>query len=517
MATLSIPPPSALNLDRRCLFRHITRYLSATYLSRLLLSVRGFINARWLGPELYGFWGGVVLLTSFGHHLHAGAQDAAAKEIPSQRSRNRADLAYRTTQLAWTFFSGMLLLMAAGIWLFAWTLPAQTPPLIRWGWWVAGGVLLLEVLLAFEEIVTQAEERFTHLSRGLLITSVASLLLACWLVVSYRLAGVYIASLAAPALGLFYLRRHAGYAWRPLWDLAQLRRLLKRGAPILLMTLVFETLWWVDRLLVLGFLGVKALGYYGLGVMLMRFCFLFPQVVAGVFEPRLYYDYAQSRDVAHVREHLWLQLTTLAFVLPLGLAVLDWVLPLVIRHWLPDYLPGLSAIRLLLWGSFSMGLAHCTRSFIVALGLQKRVLKFYGLAVAVNLGVSGWLIFAGWGLVGVAAGTFAAYAVCAAGLIGFSLRQLRWSFKTIAASVVRLYAPMGAMGLFLFLIPDGAAWLHHGFSPGWMFTFKGGGILAYGICVLAFLARSGRMRDLLGAEVAPVAAPGFAVSVESSR
>ena len=470
-------------LNSRAVLRHTTGYLAAISLSGALGAVRGFLNARWLGPELYGFWSSLAFFMSFGAHLHFGVREAVTKEIPMCRGQGRNDEARIRTQVAFTFFAAMLLAASAAFWLFAWQLPAQTSALQRIGWWVAGVVLPLEILSVFEQTVTRAEERFQHLRAALVLPTGISLLLTCWLVFSYGLAGFYVVAVLTPALALWCLRRHAEYSWHPRWSWVRLRSMLAVGWPVLAMTLVFESLRWIDRGLILGCIGLQSFGYYGLGLMLMRLCFIVPDVVASVMEPRLHFDYAAHRQAAGVREHVWFPLAALAWVMPFGLALLDLALPAVIQRWLPDYLPGLAAIRILVWSSVFMGLAYSTKSCLVALGEQRRALPIYGLAIAVNLAVSLGLLRRGWGLVGIAVGAAAAQVICSAGLVLFVFRRLGWSWRQTAAKAVSLYAPIAVLCGLTTALP---AWVQQGASHGagrlwtaapWL------GVGAYGVAI----------------------------------
>ena len=219
--------------------------------------------------------------------------------------------------------------------------------------------------------------------------------------------------------------------------------MLKAGWPIVSMTLVFEALWWVDRLVVLKLFGITHFGYYGFASMVAQLCFLFPAISASVIEPRIYFDYARSGQRSQIKEHLWFLLRTQAVVLPLFLAGIDLLTPPFIHRFLPAYAAGIPAMRILIWGNFFMGLTICTKSFIVAVEKQRQVLPFYFAAIGVNLVASVFLGVNGWGLTGVALGTATAYCLCCAGLLFFSFRQLEWSFKRVLAHLGGAHDPLG--------------------------------------------------------------------------
>ncbi len=433
---------SSPSLNRQTVILHTAHYAGATYGSRALAAIRSFINARWLGPELYGFCGTLAFINSFAYHLHAGVQDMLVKEIPTQRSHGRQDQAARLTQIGWTFLLGMLLIASAGLGLRGWLSSSSTPAVFRWGWWIAALALPLEVLSTFERAIARAEERFVDISRALWASTLASVGLTAWLVIRYGVVGFYAVAILTPVCTLWLLHRHASYRWRPTWSWPELRPLLRAGWPAVAMTMVFDVIGWIDRGLVLSFLGVSAFGYYALATMLMQCGFVLPEVFASVVEPRLYAHYASAGRLDHVREHVWFPLHTLAWLMPLGVGVVNWVLPPLVRRWLPAYTPGLGAMRVLIWGSCFMGLIVCTKSLIITLGLQRRVLWFYGIAIAVHLATGLTCALRGWGLVGIAGATVLAYAVCCTQLLYFAARCFGYSGPAALLHTAGLYVPI---------------------------------------------------------------------------
>jgi len=432
---------AVVGLDRKAVLRHTAHYAGATYVSQALTAVRSFINARWLGPELYGFWGSISFILSFGYHLHGGVQAILAKEIPTERSQGRLDQAARASQLGLSWFGMMLLLAMIALWVVAWRLPPGTPALVRAGWMMAGVILPLEVIREYERVIARAEQRFGDVSLGLFVEVLVSLTLTAWLVTHYRLAGLLIVATITPVVGMWILHRHAAFRWRFVWSWRELWPMMRAGWPILAMTLVFEAMGWIDRVLVLSFVGVTGFGLYALAAVLAQCCFVFPQVMSSVIEPLVYFDYARHKQPKHMREHVWFPLRTLAYLMPMGLVIADLVLPWAIRHWLPAYIPSIAVMRVLIWGSVFMGLAFSTKALIVALGEQQRVLIFYVIAIVTNLLVGWTLAHYGWGLIGIAFGTVIAYVVCCTELLVFALRRLGWSGRQIATRIILLYVP----------------------------------------------------------------------------
>lgn len=439
------------------MWRQAIPYAAATYLARAICAVRSVINARVLGPEWYGLWASISFFLTFGYYLHGGAQDIALKVIPMLRSQGHEAQAARVAQQTRSFFGLMLGFAVIGLWVHAWRLPVGTPVAVRAGWGMAAFVLVFEIGFFLEQMFARAQERFAAISQSLLVSSVLSVALTAWLVTRHGFIGLLMVSVFTPVLGLIWLARK-GYAWRFVWSWPEIGIMLRAGWPILSMTVVFESLSWIDRAIVLAAFGSVSYGHYALAAMLVQLCFIFPQVMAMVVEPKLYARFALMPEAMAVREHLWVPLRTLAWLMPVGLSALDWLLPMVVRRWLPAYTPALGAMRVLIWASVFMGLAICTKSFIVALHQQRQVLPYYGMAILVNGLISGALAASGHGLIGVAFGTAIAYAVCSIGVVQFACRRLGWRPAEILYRMGSLMAPAVLVAVSTMLVPE---WIGH--------------------------------------------------------
>jgi O-antigen/teichoic acid export membrane protein len=448
-------PATAFN--RKAILWNTAHVAGATYASRGLAALRSFINARFLGPELYGFWGWLSMLLSFGYYAHAGVQEIVARDVPAARSRGQVAEAQHIAQLGFSWFLPILAVATAAQWLIAVLLPAGTPLIYRAGWMVSGVVMPLEIILCYERVVAKAEERFQAISRSLFIATIVSLVLTVALVTRFRMAGFLVVAILTPLVNVWLLRGRGAYPWGWTWSWPRLRGMIRAGWPILLMVVVFEAMGWIDRALVSAFVGIQGFGYYTLGALLAHCCSVVPEVMAMVIEPNLYFNYARHGEALQVREHVWFPVRTLAYLMPLGLALGDLLVPLIVRAWLPAYIPGIGVMRVLMWATCFTGLAVCTRSLVVALNRTGTALRLYGVAIALNTALG---LLAGWqgrGLVGIALSTLVASLVCSTLLLGFALHTLGWSWRTTARRLALLYTPVALAWIGTVWLPELAA------------------------------------------------------------
>ncbi len=458
-------------------------YLFTIYACRFLCVLRGFINAKWLGPELYGFWGVLMFMVSFGYHLHLGTQEMVIKNVPKLISLGRKGEVEKVIRLSSTFFTIMLGAASLGFWLAALTLPPGTPALFRMGWVVAGITLLIEILFYFEQTVARAEGKLGCLSKALFWANLSSLVLTISLVPFFGLPGLYAAATLPALAGLLYLRASSDYSRKFMWLWSDLRPMLKAGWPIALMTVIFEAPGWIDRLVILAYVGTSDFGYYVLAVMAAQLFFLFPHVVVASIEPKLHHDFPQNGKPVDILPHLWIPLKMLSQIMPLAIAAFELVLPAMIEGWLPAYKPAIPAIRILVWGSLFMGFAISTKPFIVAINGQKSVLGFYLAAIALNIYMSVTLLRSGFGILGAAIGTTIAYGFCSLALLGFAFWKIGWKPRVVLSKTLSLYTPALVVASSVILLPSFASKLFPSIPPQPITMFR---ISAFAICLLIF-------------------------------
>ncbi len=431
----------------RLTFKHMGQYVSAVYLSQGIVAIRSFINARWLGPQDYGFWGWLAFIVSFGYHLHLGVQEMMIKEIPALQAKNRLAEAKRLAQITFSFYFLMLVIGAGLLGVVSFTLPPSTSPTHRLGWIVVGFAMIFEVLFYFEQVVARSMGYLGKLGSILLMTNSFSLVLTCLLVIRYGIIGIYCVAILTPLFGFISLHRFTQYPLKFIWASKKLKDKIRSGWPIVAMGLSFLAINWVDRSMIIHYLGIKAHGYYTLGATLSFLVFLFPKGLADILEPKLHFSHSSETTETSINKHFLMPLLIFAWLMPLCLLAGHILLPWILRWVLVDYLPGLMVIRILIWTSYFVGLITLTKSSVVALGRQNHTVPAYLCAILINGFVSLWMVKHGYGAAGISVGSACAFGIISIWLIGLVLAKLKQSRKTTLQYLFEIYLPYALLGL----------------------------------------------------------------------
>lgn len=394
-----------------------------------------------------------------------GAGDAIAKEVPYLREKGDIARARRLTGAMLGFVLSVSGLVGAVVVVVALAVRGWEPA-YRIGLFLIGVSFPVWMLQNMETVILRAAKRFDVLSKQLVLQLAITALVAIPLIWRFSIYGQYVAFVVALVGVLAYLhravRREAAARVRPSLDWGATRHLLGAGLPLQISNLVFMVQTTADSLLAARLLGITALGYYSLAVTVKGYVYQTPIAFSVVMSPRFQEKFAASRDnPTALREYVEKPMLGFAFVVLPVLIGASWqVVPFLIRHFLPAFLPALPVIKILLVGTFFASLWHMPLQFLIAVNkLWHGVVIATLNAVVVIIGV---LVATAWhaSVETVAVGTSVAYALALLGTTAYVGSHFR-SVPGVIGFVLEIVA--GASVLFAALvaadrwIPDAAS------------------------------------------------------------
>ena len=365
-------------------------YTVAVYTAQLLLFVGGVLQKRLLGPNGAGYW---ALMTTFALVLNLaplGAVDGAGRQIPFHRGRGdhagAAAIADTSSSfgLAATTLAGLVGAAVAVAFGSGWS------PEIRYGIVLLGVIAPLGELRDAHDGIMQATKRFRVTSIVVIVQAVVTITLQTLLV---ALAGYYgmfagqvVIALSAllvwNRLGLTSISRPA-FRWRI--ERRRLRELIHFGLPMMLQGQLWVLFLAIDNLIVAGFLSVTELGYYALACSATTYVMLLPKGVGGALGPRMAERYGATQDAGWVGSYGAEVQRVLGYVLiPLLVGAAFYLMPVLIRHALPAFLPAIPVLRIVVAGSFFISLTTIPIKVLLTSGYRWSVTVITLVALGFN-------------------------------------------------------------------------------------------------------------------------------------
>ena len=109
------------SVNKRGILRDASFFSGSVYISQAMFFIRGFLNARILGPGLYGLWSALNIILSYSLYVHMGSLNAMNREIPYQKGRDALEDMNKARNVAFTInliMSGMFSVILIVIALF---------------------------------------------------------------------------------------------------------------------------------------------------------------------------------------------------------------------------------------------------------------------------------------------------------------------------------------------------------------------------------------------------------------
>lgn len=372
-----------------------------------LTVLQNIYAAKYLGPEGFGVYAIVTILSMIAAVGNLGYLGAAARELPHYRGLK--DAAAAATVLNHTVIGELLIALVWTAAIVAVALLQQDRETLILILLVAASVLPAK-FAALYQVIAYVEKEFAiqsniELGRTVVATSVVLLLVPYW--------GVK-AVLGAPVASSLF----AVWLYRKRYclnlDVHQLRkgefvRLAKIGLPVTGLNIVSGSAGlqrWCERTLIQVHLGTSSLGIYAFSAWVATQLLAIFGVVLQAIQPHIYELLSRDLDHVDVRRYLLRPMRTIMLAAAFAVGVLATTLPGVILALLPEYAPSITVLHVLLAATFVSAASWLPSVVLNAARFNGQVfyLGAWTISVTVSIALALVLLLAGGGLIAVAVG-----------------------------------------------------------------------------------------------------------------
>jgi O-antigen/teichoic acid export membrane protein len=404
-------------------------YTAGVYGAQLLLFVAGVVQKGLLGPTATGYWALMATFYAFFNIAPLGAFDGAVRQIPFHRGRGDrrgaaavSDTASSFTVLAITVAS--LLVSAVAV-----AFGSSWPPEIRYGLILLALGAPLRFLIDCHQILLESMKRFDFVSLGLITRAAVAVSLQTLFVLLWGYWGMFAGLTASAVAELFLWNRLGLTSWRrPAFrrriERRRLKELVAFGFPMMIHAQIWLLFLAIDNLIVARFLDVTQLGYYALAVSVTTYIMLLPKGIGGALAPRMAERFGRTGDVGSLRHYATDVQQLLAYTLiPALVAAAFFLMPVLIRHALPEFTPAIPVVRITVAASFFISLTNMPIKVILTSGRNWPLVALMLTCLAFN-GLANYLAVAVFdrGLKGAAFATALSYFVLFVVVTSFALR-----------------------------------------------------------------------------------------------
>jgi O-antigen/teichoic acid export membrane protein len=387
------PPTANAAPKARSLLFLVGALIGGNLIGRLLGMAGGFLQARYVDPEVLGLFGEIGLVLGYVRFLQLGILNGLNRELPYHigKGDRKRGLDLAAAAQAWALVIGgavgIALLAVAACYLFRGELPETA------GW---ATFALLAFALFYNTYYLQMTYRTSHDFARLAMANVvenAVGLAAVVLVAVLSFYGLCLRALLAAATSLAIL-----YYWRPLhvrpiWSVQHLKHLLVIGVPIFWVGELYAFWGVLNSSLVAGYLGKKGMGLFALVAMASSTLDLLPNALAQVIYPRMAEQFGRTGKLRGLVRMSLKPMFITAAGMALLVAVGWWFVEPFVRIALPPkWMEAVPAVRWSLLVPIVSSFGAVNSIFPVV-----RRMTLYGVAVAAGMAVNaGFLVWYMW-------------------------------------------------------------------------------------------------------------------------
>lgn len=416
--------PSIKKIFSNSLFKEFSFYSSSTLVYQLSRVLVELTAAKILGPSLWGIWYLLNLTIAYRGVFNLGITNGMNREVPinlgqsdEKKARKIENVTFSTVLVSAVLVSIILLLASVYI---------QDNNLSIALLWL----IPLFVVTQFYYLVNaslKANSLFDYISKKQFIFSILFPVFAIPLTYFFKLEGFIVAFTSTLFIAVSYIYRACPISYSIKYDWKEIKNLIRIGFPIMAVGITYTFLNTADRWIIAVFLGAEDLGYYSMAIIVFGGMTLFPKIISQQLYPRMAFDWGKSSSKEDLKNWSWLQTKyTGILILPLLVGVLS-VFPWIIKTWLPEYIPGILSLKIIVFGTIFMPFSAGWGSVLNIIDKQFYYLVIIIFAVIINLGINYIFVVKGYGIAGVALGTaitFALYSLSIMFVGKFFLKKL---------------------------------------------------------------------------------------------
>lgn len=365
------------SLKNNKLLRTGASFSIASTLYSLCTMIVGFLNMRWLGPELLGIWQSVTIINSYLPIVQLGIQSGLNLELPVLLGGKKDDEAkdYVATAFSFAFVLAAFFTVISIVGIIVLIILDVDINVILGV--VAVSIMAIASCFRLHYIATyRSAGAFNKLTKIYFVECFIIILMigAIYLWNYYGLLIYNIIEYVTFTVMMWYYAPYRKVS--PKFNRSYFKVLLKRGVFMTIVNQIKGIIESLPRLILLNVGGVYFVGLFNPALVVGSFMNLVPNQIAQFLHPQLGYKYGQTKQA----KDMWRYFMALTIYVPLCLipvALIGWFLiPYALEYMFPKYIDSLWPIRIMLVG-FLFATTYFTRGFLITIKAYYEVVSLY--------------------------------------------------------------------------------------------------------------------------------------------
>ena len=367
-------------------------YSAISSLSSVCTMAIGFLNMRWLGPELLGLWQSLTVINLYLPLLQLGIQSGLNLELPlalGAKDKQRAERLVKSGLAFAIILAGLFFVLASIAISYMYFQGVSTEILIG-----AITIAFIAVLSCFRLhfIATYRSANAFNQLTTIYKWEIAVKILLVYAIFRYKYYGLLLFHAGIElvfAIGMYVKAPYRGI--KPKLFKEEFVCLLKRGVFMTIFNQIKNVTASAPTLMLLSLGGVVSVGLFNPALTVRSLVNMVPNQIAQFLHPQMGYKYAQTKNA----RDLWPFFKKITIWMPICLipvAIIGIVLcPYVISHFFPKYNESIIPICIMIIG-FMFSTTFYTRGFLMTIKAYRLVILLELMDMLLFVGLPALLI-----------------------------------------------------------------------------------------------------------------------------
>lgn len=389
------------------------RYSITSTLSSVLMMIVGFLNMRWLGPELLGIWQSLNIIVSYMPIVQLGIQSGLNLELPialGKRDEKKAmklvSVGLKYARVLSLFLTVVAIVVITILYIRGTEIKTLTGAIVV-------AIIIITSCFKLHYIATyRSANAFDRLTNIYWVDIFVTAGLV-YFIYKYHYFGLLIFQVVKDLVHTFLLWYFAPYRHlKAVYEKKSFIILLKRGIFMTVFNEVKGIVESMPRVILLWLGGVVQVGLFNPALTIGIAMNLIPNQISQFLHPQLGYKYGETKCA----KDNWPYLRSLYIYAPLCIlpfAAIGWlIMPPLLEYVFPKYVESLWPIRIMMVG-FLFSTTYFGRGFLITIKAYKETLLLLGLDLAmfVILPLILYSIYPGYLLIDLSIGISLSYIV----------------------------------------------------------------------------------------------------------
>ncbi len=438
------------NKKRDSAVKDITKYSSSKIYVQLLGVFNAFIKPKLLSPELFGLLSILNLIPRYASYAHLGSRDSIRYKIPYNETKNEFQ---ENRKLKGSVFYGSLYInLFIAFLLVIFSLRGDLSLEVRLGILAMAFLVVATWYYEYYICLLKSYQIFKLITSSNYLKATVTCFLGFILIYFFSIYGAYLISIISLIVVISYFLVKHPLGSHNKFRFKVFEGLVIQGFPIMLFNISSELIRTCDRIIVSYFLGIEQLGYYGIAAMVISSLIQIPGAARDVMEPRLMQNLDNNSEKKILNEYFFKPLFNTAYLLPLIIGPVFFLLPLIIPLVLPRYVPGILPAQINIIGCYFLLMSFPARGIIVANNWQLKASTILVLTLFINIALNIFFLKLEMGLKGIAIGTSVSFFILFISLLIFIKKRSIDSYKDWSTHIKGLCIPFLVMCATILLV-----------------------------------------------------------------